>query len=73
MGLLIKGSFGWRGGKVEGQKMVGGWKSGKIEKILISLIFVCLGVEKWRDKKVSLYKFTHKKLLKKLCKIKTKK
>ena len=29
--------------------MVGGWKSGRIEKILISLIFVWLGVEKWRD------------------------
>ena len=31
--------------------MVGGWKSGRIEKILISLIFVWLGVKKWRDRK----------------------
>ena len=31
--------------------MVKGWKSGGIEKILISLIFVWLGVEKWRDEK----------------------
>ena len=39
--------------------MVEGWKSGRIEKILISLIFVWLRVEK-----VSLYKFTHIPLLK---------
>ena len=32
-------------------KMVGGWKSGRIENILISLIFVWLRVEKWRDGK----------------------
>ena len=31
--------------------MVEGWKSEKIKKILISLIFVWLGVEKWRDEK----------------------
>ena len=31
--------------------MVGEWKSGKIEKILISLIFVWLGVKKLRDRK----------------------
>ena len=31
--------------------MVGGWKSERIEKILISLLFVWLRVEKWRDKK----------------------
>ena len=31
--------------------MVGGWKSERIEKILISLIFVWLGVKKWRDGK----------------------
>ena len=42
----IKGSFGWRGEKVRGEKMVGGWKSGKIKNILISFIFVWLGVEK---------------------------
>ena len=46
------------------------WKSkriengGRIEKILISFIFVWLRVEKWRDKKVSFYKFTHIPLLK---------
>ena len=31
--------------------MVGGRKSERIENILISLIFVWLGVEKWRDGK----------------------
>ena len=31
--------------------LVGGWKSGRIENILISLIFVWLGVKKWRDGK----------------------
>ena len=31
--------------------MMGGWKSRSIEKILFSLIFVWLGVEKWRDRK----------------------
>ena len=31
--------------------MVGGWKSERIKNILISLIFVWLGMEKWRDKK----------------------
>ena len=31
--------------------MVGGWKSGMIEKILFSLLFVWLIVEKWRDGK----------------------
>ena len=40
------------------------WKNGRIEKILISPIFVWLGVKKWRDKKVNLYKFTHITLLK---------
>ena len=38
--------------------------SGRIEKILISLIFICLGVEKWRMEKMSLYKFAHTSLLK---------
>ena len=46
-----KGPFGWKGGKVGGYKMVGKWKSGRIEKILISLIFIWLGVKKWRDGK----------------------
>ena len=31
--------------------MVGGWKSERIEKILIFLIFVWLGVKKLRDEK----------------------
>ena len=31
--------------------MVGRWKSKSIENILISLIFVWLRVEKWRDGK----------------------
>ena len=31
--------------------MVWGWKNERIEKILISLIFFWLGVEKWRDGK----------------------
>ena len=31
--------------------MVGGWKSERIEMILISLLFVWLGVEKWNDGK----------------------
>ena len=31
--------------------MGGGWKSGRIKKILIYLIFVWLGVKKWRDGK----------------------
>ena len=37
--------------KLKEQKMVGIWKSKSIEKILIFLIFVWLGVEKWRDEK----------------------
>ena len=45
--------------------MVGGWKSGRIEKILFYLLFVWLRVENWRDgKKKCLYKFTHIPLLK---------
>ena len=31
--------------------MMEGWKSGRIEKILISLIFVWLRMEKWKDGK----------------------
>ena len=41
--------------------MVEGWKSGRIEKILISLIFVQLGVEKWMGRKnkfVKIYSYT---------------
>ena len=44
--------------------MVGGWKSERIEKNLIFLIFVWLEVKKWRIEKMSLYKFTHISLLK---------
>ena len=33
----------WKSGRIE--------KGGRIEKILFSLIFVWLGVEKWRDGK----------------------
>ena len=40
-----------------------GIKSGRVEKILSSLIFVWLGVEKWRDEKMCLYKFIHIPLL----------
>ena len=45
--------------------MVRRWKNGRIEKILISFLFVWLGVEKRGIQKVSLYKFTHIPLLKK--------
>ena len=31
--------------------MVRGWKSERIEKILSSLFFVWLGMEKWNDEK----------------------
>jgi len=32
--------------------LVGGWKSGRIKEILVSLICVWLGVKKWRDEKL---------------------
>ena len=44
--------------------MDGEWKSGRIKKILISLLFVWFRMEKWRNEKVSLYKFTYTPLLK---------
>ena len=44
--------------------MLGGWKSGRIENILISFLFVWLGVKSGGKEKVSLYKFTHIHLLK---------
>ena len=44
-----------------------------IEKNLISLIFVWLRVEKWRDEKMYLYKFTHVSLLKNYALLKQKK
>ena len=57
-------SFGWRDGKVGVLKIVGKWKSGKIEKFLISLIFAWLRVKSGGMEKMSLYKFTHIPLLK---------
>ena len=47
LSLQVKGPFGWDDGKVEGQKMKRGWKSGRIEKILVSLIYVWL--EGWKS------------------------
>ena len=44
--------------------MVGRWKSERIEKILISLIFVWLEWKNGGMEKVNLYKFTHTALLK---------
>ena len=38
----------WKSERIEND---GGRKSERIEKILISLIFVWLGVKKWRDEK----------------------
>ena len=64
MPLKLKGPFGWSGGKVKGQKMVEGWKSKRIEKILISLILFGWEQKNGRMEKVSLYKFTHIPLLK---------
>ena len=49
--FLIQGPIGQRCRKVGEHKIVGGWKKGRIEKILISLIFVWLGVEKQKDGK----------------------
>ena len=46
-----KGPFGWKGGKVGGQKIMKGWKSGRIKKILIFFIFVWLKVKKQKDGK----------------------
>ena len=45
------GSIWLEGGKVGGQKIIGRWKSGRIENILISLFFVWLEVEKWKNRK----------------------
>ena len=49
---------------VIGSVWLEGWKSGRIENILISLIFVWLGVKSGGMEKVSLYKFTYTLLLK---------
>ena len=47
------GLFGWKGKKVRGQKI------GRRQKIFqFSLVIFGLKVEKWRDRKLSLYKFT---------------
>ena len=43
---------------------MGGGKSERVEKILIFLLFVLIGVKKWRDEKKCVYKFTHIPLLK---------
>ena len=40
-----------------------GWKSGRIEEILISLICVWLGWKHGKMRKMSLYKFTYKPLI----------
>ena len=53
--------------------MVGGWKSGRIENFLFSLLFVWLGVEKWKDEKMGLNKFTLKLLLNNDAQLKQKK
>ena len=47
--MLFKGPFGWRCGKVGEWKIVGGWKSGKMENILVCLVG---GVEKWEGRKL---------------------
>ena len=52
--------------------MMGGWKSGRIENILISLIFVWWEWKSGVTEKVSLFKFTHILSLKNLCPIKKK-
>ena len=43
---------------------MGGWKSERIENILISLIFVCWEWKSEGMEKMSLYKLTHTPLLK---------
>ena len=41
----------WEDRKWQEDGKVEGWKSGRIEKILISLFFVWLGMKKWRNRK----------------------
>ena len=48
---------------------MGGIKNRRIEKILFSLIFVWLGVEKWKDRKNELEKMYSYTLVKELCQI----
>ena len=49
---------------MRGSKIIRGWKSGRIENILFSLLFVWLGVESGEMEKMSLNKFTQIPLLK---------
>ena len=49
---------------MRGSKIIRGWKSGRIEKILFSLLFVWLGVESGEMEKMRLNKFTQIPLLK---------
>ena len=45
--------FGWKSGKVGGWKIVEGWKSERMENIVVFPL-MCLvgGVEKWEDRKL---------------------
>ena len=46
-------SFGWRSGKVGGWKIVGGWKSERMENIVVfPLMCLVRGMEKWEDRKL---------------------
>ena len=48
-----KGLFGLGDGKVGGQKIIGGWKSERIEKNLVFLRMCVVGeMEMWRDEKL---------------------
>ena len=53
LSFVFLGLFGWNGRKVEGQKM-----GRRQKKFQFSLIVFGLRVEKQRDRKLSLYKFT---------------
>ena len=45
--------FGWRSGKVGGWKIVGGWKSERMENIVVFPLMCLVGaVEKWEDRKL---------------------
>ena len=48
--FLVKtqGLFGWKNEKVGGQEIESGWKSGKIEEILISII--CIWLERLKSR-----------------------
>ena len=51
--IVSKAPFGWRSGNVGGWKIVEGWKSRRMENILVFTL-MCLvgGVEKWEDRKL---------------------